>query len=170
IHPMSKSQVYGDFAQKHALDTQDLDALASLKRAHETFFTDDDGQAMPFYAAYSMGDLIMLDGQTHYHLEQYEKALDSFSQIVYLETLAIKIPASSERVRIEIINNATFAMLKQPKRDMEHVVKLWKAGVDGATALLSEQRFGEVQTAYDMMQAVWPGEKKIKDLKEQLKR
>lgn len=169
VHAMIRSTVYAGASEYEALHNQSHKALPDLQRAHDIFFTAS-AEEGPFYAEVDRSTFIKADGRAHYHMGQYEKALDSFDQIVDLETLSPKIPAQSERVRVEIITHATLAMLKQQQKDMELVIKLWQAGIEGATALLSEQRFGEVQNTYDMMEAVWPGEKKIKDLKELLRK
>jgi hypothetical protein len=49
---------------------------------------------------------------------------------------------------------------------MDLSLRLWKAGIQGAMNLRSEQRFGEALTAYDIMQALWPGDKRIKELRD----
>ena len=119
---------------------------------------------------YDLAHLLLADGLTHYHLGQYDEALASFAQVIDLETLTPKIPVPAERVRFEIINYQALASLKRPEKDMELSTKLWNAGLQGAKALHSEQRLNEALSAYDIMQALWPTEKRISDLRERLRR
>ena len=58
------------------------------------------------------------------------------------------------------------ASLRDPQKDMEHSIRLWKEGITGARSLKSEQRFSESVTAYDTMETIWPTEQRIKDLRE----
>ncbi|MBA2677051.1 MAG: hypothetical protein H0U76_01420 [Ktedonobacteraceae bacterium] len=43
---------------------------------------------------------------------------------------------------------------------------LWDAAVDGTRHLQSEQRFSEVRQNYEIMDALWPGEKRIDERRE----
>jgi len=162
-----QSALYGGVAKYQARNGQDGEALHAIHSAREAYLassSDDSDTAIVDDFNYST--LIMEDGLTYYHLEQYEKALEIFGQAIDLKTLAAKVPASSERVRIEIINNETLASLKSPQKNMELSVKLWTAGIQGAIDLHSEQRFNEALTAYNIMQALWPGDKRIKELRD----
>jgi hypothetical protein len=115
---------------------------------------------------FNESNLILEDGLTCYHLEQYEKALQVFGNAIDFPTFKPLVPASSERVRLEIINNEILASLKRPKKDMELSINLWRAGIQGTVALRSEQRFQEAVMAYNIMQALWPGDTRIKEIRD----
>jgi len=168
VHSLIQSSIYGGVAKYQARNGLDEDALIAIHDAKDAFFTpmSSGDDAAGTVDDFNYSTLILEDGLTYYYLEQYEKALEVFAQAIDLTTLHPKVPASSVRVRIEIINNETLASLKSPKKDMELSIRLWKAGMQGAIALRSEQRFGEALTSYDIMQALWPGDKQIKELRD----
>jgi len=99
-----------------------------------------------------------------YSAGDYKQAEHIASQIIDIDNLTTS--KLSERRRIEIINTIAQSSLKDPQKDMEHSIRLWKEGITGARSLKSEQRFSESVTTYDTMEALWPGEQRIKDLRE----
>jgi transcriptional regulator with XRE-family HTH domain len=167
VHSFIQSTIYGGVAKYQARNGQDEEALLAIHDAKQAFFASTPGEDVSATVDdFNYSTLLLEDGLTYYHLEQYEKALEVFAKAVDPTTLTSKVPASSVRVRIEIINNETLASLKSPKKDMDLSLRLWKAGIQGAVNLRSEQRFGEALTAYDIMQALWPGDKRIKELRD----
>ncbi len=82
------------------------------------------------------------------------------------ETLAARSDvAQSERGRIETINVMTRALLQSKDRDMERIISVWTAGMQGAKALKDEMLYNEAMTNFEGMQIVWPGEKRITELR-----
>ncbi len=59
----------------------------------------------------------------------------------------------------------TLASLKAKKRDMDEVIYYWTATAEGTKALRSQGMLDEVHGLYDMMEVVWPDERRIKDLR-----
>lgn len=167
LSPLIQSAVYGAVAKYQAQNRQREEALAALHTAYETFPSEDDEDST--FVDFNRSTLILRDGLAHYYLGEYEAALDSFSQAIDPHTLDPKVPASSARVRIEIINYQTLASLKIPKREKELTLNLWMAGMKGALALRSEQRFNEALIAYEIMEALWP-DPDVKALRDVIKR
>lgn len=166
-----QSYIYSGVADNQGRHGQMDEALLALRRAHETFSASSSNDlSLNSMMPYDLAHLLLADGLTHYHLGQYDEALASFAQVIDLETLTPKIPVPAERVRFEIINYQALASLKRPEKDMELSTKLWNAGLQGAKALHSEQHLNEALSAYDIMQALWPTEKRISDLRERLRR
>jgi transcriptional regulator with XRE-family HTH domain/tetratricopeptide (TPR) repeat protein len=162
-----RSNVYIGVAKNQALNGRKDEALLALSQAHDTFaVASGEDMMISSLMDYDLAHHLLSDGLTHYRLRQYDEALDSFAKIIDPETLALKIPVLAERTRIEIINNQALASLKRANKDMELSIKLWIAGMQGAMALRSEQRFGEALSAYDMMEALWSGEKRIMELRD----
>src|SRR5579859_1970091 len=163
ISPLIQSSIYGGVAKYMAQNAQTDDVLSTLERAHTTF--SEDGE-LSWWVDSNKSNRILDGGLTYYHLGQYDDAFNILSQAVDPATLTNKLPASSERVRIETINYMTLTTLKNPQKDMELSIRLWTAGIQGASALQSEQRLNEAYTAYDIMEALWPHERRIKELRE----
>jgi transcriptional regulator with XRE-family HTH domain/tetratricopeptide (TPR) repeat protein len=167
VLPLIQSAVYGTVAKYQAQNRQQEEAFTALGVAHETFAVPaEDEERSGIDPDYNLSNLILRDGLTHYYLGHYDEALDSFAKAIDLETLDPKVSASSERVRIELINHQVLASLKSSKREKGHSIYLWKAGMQGAIALRSEQRFIEALTAYDIMEALWSDDKRITELRD----
>jgi hypothetical protein len=112
----------------------------------------------------------MLDeGRTYLFGGKVEKAYKTLSEIVASDTLQPKMPLFSQGVKAETINYLTLASLKLPQKDKERSVQLWQAGLNNAVALRSEQRFGEVLTAFDIMEALWANDRDIAELRQTIK-
>ncbi len=137
--------------------------ILSLRQAAESFFSGKEEESHFAYMDYTLADLVLNDGMVHYQHGDYDKALDSLSQLIDPEKLTLKIPLA-ERSRIEALNIMALSCLKHDKKDKELSLYFWNAGIQGAKALQSEQRFNEAIAAYDIMEAIWPHEKDIKGL------
>lgn len=164
LPPNLYSSVQSTLAIRQAMYGQRQQAITSLRFAHDQFFRASVDRAF-VYVDYERPSLILEDGMTYMHLGEYKTALDSLAQIVDPQTLSSKMPVA-ERVRVEALNNQSLALLKSPKKDMEQVINTWSAGIQEASKLQSTQRFNEAATIYEIMQAVWPGEKRIGELQD----
>ncbi len=111
--------------------------------------------------------LLLEAGWSYYYYGNQGKALEILQQRVDPETLAPKIP-QSEMGRVETINIMALSSLKTKNRDLQQTIHFWITGIEGAKALQNEQRFNEAQTAYELMEAVWPDEIRIKELRDLL--
>ncbi len=155
--------VYSTLALMQAKNGQN--GVASLRQAANAFFAPATDESRFVYMDYTTSDLVLNDGMVHYHQGDYAKALDSLSQLIDPETLALKMPLP-ERSRIEGLNMMTLASLKAKKKDMEHALHIWTEAINGAKTLQSEQRFSEALTGYEIMEALWSDEKRITDLRD----
>jgi len=117
------------------------------------------------YCDSSVPLLMLYTAMTLYQQGDYGEAKHQAEHIIDFETLIPKVPLS-ERRRIEIINVISEASLKSPQKDMDLSLHIWKEGIQGATQLQSEQRFHEAVMSYAIMEAIWPGEQRIKELRE----
>lgn len=165
--PEVHSYVFGVLAKYQALNRQQREALTSLQRAHAMFFTSPTDSNHPYYAYmdHDLANFLLDDGATHIFMGQYQNALETFARMIDPHNLSPRIPIA-ERIYVEVLNNQTLAMLKQPDKDMEQIIYSWRAGIQGARALQSKQRFAEACAAFDMMESVWSNERRIKNLRE----
>ncbi|SRR5579875_1160430 len=166
IPPLAQSYLYAGLAIYQASSGHKEEALLSLQKAHTTFFAQT--ETPPIWIDHSLGNLLLHDGGTHLHLGLYKEALDSFGQIEKRysrngQHLSCLIEATFEQVMAETSRD------DQP-RNMDRCIDLWQKGVNGARELQSQQRFAEAIQAYTAMRAAWPGEKRVKELREMLVR
>lgn len=163
VSPQLLAGVYSTLALMTAKNGRD--GKNYLRKAADSFFTPADADDRFVYMDYTRGDLVLNDGMTHYEQRDYRKALDSLGQLIDTETLRAKI-ALPERSRIEALNTIALAQLKTKDRDMESILHVWDTAIAGAKHLQSEQRFSEARTGYDIMEALWPDEKRIEERRE----
>ena len=124
------------------------------------------GNDMPFASIdYGKGDIMLNKGMVYFDQRAYGETIEVLSQLVDPETLQTKMPLSP-RSSIEAINIMSLALLKSENKDMEKTLHLWDAAANGARHLQSEQRFREVRQNYEIMDALWPGEKRITERRE----
>lgn len=117
------------------------------------------------YMGYTLSEMFVNYGVMQYFSGEYSKALDAFHKLIEPQQLATKVPLSG-RARVETLNFMALSSLKQKDKDMEQTVRFWTAAMQGAITLQSERRYTEALLTYDIMDAVWPDEKKIKELRE----
>jgi hypothetical protein len=94
-----------------------------------------------------------------------EQAMKWLAKRMDPETLAPRI-TQNERGRIETINILTLSMLKSKERDMEKIIHHWSAGIEGAKALRHEHAFNQAVANFEGMELIWPGEKRITELRD----
>ncbi len=117
------------------------------------------------YTGYTLSDMFVNYGIMQYFSGEHGKAQDAFYQLIDPQQLTTKLPLSG-RTRVETLNFMALSSLKQKDKDMEQTIRFWKAAMNGAVSLQSEQRYTEAHLTYEIMDAVWPNEKKIKELRE----
>ncbi|GCE15952.1 helix-turn-helix domain-containing protein [Tengunoibacter tsumagoiensis] len=154
---------YGGIAKFQAQTGQKEQALTAIEAAH-TCRT----KTGPVYNDHNQSTAYLDEGLTYYHLGWYEKAFNTYTQAISLNTLTPTAKVSSERIRVELLNNMTLTSLKLPqkRKDKELSIRLWKAGIQGSKLLQSEQRFQEAIRAYDIMEALWGDDADIIELQE----
>jgi transcriptional regulator with XRE-family HTH domain len=165
ISPWAQSFTYGTLAIMQG--KQGLDPVRSIHTAQELLMRLTDVSEVPQYLDFSPPQLTFWMALATYHKREYTSATNLFNQLVDLEhpSLINKQPLP-ERSTIEVLNNATFAELKNPQRDQEKALHLWTAAAQRSQALQSERRFSEVLAAYEFMELLWPDDKRIKELRD----
>ncbi len=161
------SYVYAGLATYRAYDGRKEDALQALKQAHETFVDRSTNEKVPIWVDHNIGNLLINDGETHMHLGLYKGAISSFEQIdtQYSQDETI---SSTGRINALVKQAMTEVDRDDQPRDMEQCIDCWSKGIEGAKVLQSNQHFNEAITAYAAMRAAWPGEHRVKKLKESI--
>jgi tetratricopeptide (TPR) repeat protein len=158
-----QSYVYGVLAKNQAMNRQDDAALQALQQAHKAFY----GPSSHTSIRHDEANFLTDDGVTHLFLAQPDAAIQTFARIIQPDNLAARIPLS-RRFYPEVVNNFTLALLKRPQRDMEQIIFCWQTGLQGAQSLRSEQRLKESIQLQTLMEAIWPGEKRIVELRDHI--
>ena len=160
-----RSSVYGTLAVMQAKNA--LDVTSTLPIAREAFFAppveNDNGSLS--HVDFSFAQLVRNDGLAYYYQGRYQDALIAYAQVIDSEKFTPKVE-TPQWIYTELVHLQTMATLKSPMRDMEQVMALWKADIQGAITLQSQQRFEEAYQAYEVMEGVWPNERRIMDLRD----
>jgi len=165
IPPSMRSSIYSTLAAIQAKNG--VSATSVLGLAQEAFFTPPaDGENL-VHVSFSYAKLIGNIGLTQYYRREYQEALDAFAKVIDPNDLSTKVTMPI-RTHVGLLNDQTLAALKSPTRDMEQVIASWKAALQGAITLQSQQRFEEACTVYEVMEGVWPGEPRIRELRDLL--
>jgi transcriptional regulator with XRE-family HTH domain len=93
----------------------------------------------------------------------FKQAIVWVGKRIDLETLAPCVP-QSKRGQIHAINILTTSLLQSQERDMGHIIRVWKAGMEGAHALRHEGRYQDAVTNFAIMRNLWRGEQAIRQL------
>jgi transcriptional regulator with XRE-family HTH domain len=151
--------IYSTLALMQAKSGKDADV--ALGRIQEI----DPGDEMHAFMQFTRSDLPREVGMIHYYRGDQARAMEALEQLIDPTTLAAKIP-EGKRGRIEIFNTMTRASLKTKDRDIEKTVHLWMAAMEETRSLQSEWGFSETLATYKLMEVIWPGEKRIIDLRD----
>jgi transcriptional regulator with XRE-family HTH domain len=170
LSALTCSSVHAVAAKYQALNGSKYkdDALKTMSQARDDFNTAGKYNDKSMYLDHSEDVLTLVDGMVHYYSGNPTAAYDVFSKVIDPDSLKPLIEFSSERLKIEAINDLTLASLKLPgpKKDKERSMKLWKAGLQGAIDLRSEQRLNEVVIAHHIMEALWEDDPEVMELRE----
>jgi transcriptional regulator with XRE-family HTH domain len=164
--PALASYIYRGLAYLQGHTGQKQEVLTLLGKAREAFFAQSSHEPPPIWATSfnNEGTLLLDDGRAHYYLGLYPEACTSFAKI---ETTQ----GATETARIEALITQVQAELRREggPRDMDRCIALWEQALQRATAIQSQQWFNSSITTHAAMSAVWPGEKRIHDLQDQIK-
>jgi transcriptional regulator with XRE-family HTH domain len=156
-----QSFVYVGLANYQAHCEQEQEALTSLRLAEDAFIASKDESSPPVWVDHNEANLLLMSGLTYYYLDNQEEAIKSLARIDALADTRETARAESliAQVMAEIGRN-------DKPRNMEFCIENWQKGVQGAVAIRSKSRLNEARTAYIAMRAAWPGEQRIKDLRD----
>jgi transcriptional regulator with XRE-family HTH domain len=158
LHPGVQGGTYSTLALMQAKNGESPDD--ALGKATEA----DPGTEIYAFMDFKRSNLLFETGLTYFCQGDQAKVMETLRKRVDPETLTATMP-QSERGHIETISIMALASLKMPQRDMERTIHFWTASITGAKTLQSEQIFAGALTAYEIMEFVWPNEKRITDLR-----
>lgn len=167
VPPFVVSFIYAGLANYQSQNGQKQEASRSLGQAYTTFFASSSGNSAPtwFPINHSQANLLLTSGLMHFYLGDFREACDSFMEIRKCEVMP-------RTTRVEAFIDQVLAELQREDapRDMDCCIDCWTQGIQEARALQSERWLSEAHAAYIAMRAAWPGEKRVKDLRDYLVR
>lgn len=104
---------------------------------------------------------------TYSYLNDQEKAVESFLKLIDVNDaqFAPNFPMH-ERTHLSLLSEVVISSLKRlpAKKDKDLTIRLWKAELQKAQRMQSITYIKEAQTAYQIMECVWPDDSEIRDL------
>lgn len=124
----------------------------------------DPGDNVYRFMDFTRSSMLLEAGWTYCYQDNQAKAMEVLEKRVDPETFTPRM-RQSEMGRIETISIMALSSLKTTKRDLDKTIHLWKASIEGSKTLQSEYSFNIALATYELMEVVWPGEKRIADLR-----
>ncbi|WP_376796386.1 helix-turn-helix transcriptional regulator [Thermogemmatispora sp.] len=147
-----------------AASGQKEEVQQSLKRAQEAFFSQ--SEPAPPWVTFRLGDLLLDEAYAFRDLGLSKDALKACDQIEeHYQRGAVTLLDRTEAQLLAVLIEASRD--DQPRR-LEWCLEKWQAGVAGAYQLQSQQWLAIAQQAYIALCAAFPGEKRLRELRELL--
>lgn len=163
VSPLIASYVYAGMANYEGHVGHKQEALRTLGRAHTAFWASAANSAPPIWIDHDQGNLLLHDGLAHYYLGLQKEAIDSFAQISALPARDRKETTHGESLIDQVL--AEIQREDQP-RDRDFCITLWTQGIEMAMQMRSEERYNEALAVFTAMRAAWPGDSRIKELRD----
>ncbi|MBA2392864.1 MAG: helix-turn-helix transcriptional regulator [Ktedonobacteraceae bacterium] len=164
LPPILCSGVYSTYAVMQAKNGGN--ATATFDQAGQYFANGEQAKPLKYiYMDYTKSALVLNDGMIHYFADEQSQAMTAFEKIINPSDLSARLVLPG-RTQVETLNFMAMSTLRRKDKDMEESLHYWKAAMQGAMTLQSEQRFNEAKLTYDIMDVVWSGDKRIKAMRE----
>ncbi|RAQ94315.1 helix-turn-helix transcriptional regulator [Thermogemmatispora tikiterensis] len=165
VPPIVYSSCYGRLAMNLAVVTgQKGEVQHALKLAHEMFLAQHG--MVPIWAAFSLGDLLLDDVYAYRDSGLPQAALEACQQIEQqYQNGEARLTSCIEAQLLAVLIEASRD--DQPRR-LDWCLDKWQAGLATARQLQSQQRLAEARQAYIALCAAFPGEKRLRALRDLL--
>ena len=125
----------------------------------------DPGDKIIDFMEFTRLDQVFEAALTHIYRGDSTKAISTLSLLIDPDTLERKVPRT-QTGQIDDYNSMALALLNSKNRNMDKVIALWTNSITITKAVQSEWGYEDVLSLYNLMQAAWPAEKRIKDLRD----
>ncbi|RAQ94204.1 helix-turn-helix transcriptional regulator [Thermogemmatispora tikiterensis] len=170
VSPIIYSRCYSRLAADLAAATgQQAEVQRTLKQAQEAFFAQ--MEPAPLWVNFGLSDLLLNEAYAYRDLGLSRAALEACEQIEqqYQQSgsggTLVSLDDVPEAQLLAVLIEASRA--DQPRR-LDWCLEKWQAGVARAQQLQSQQRLAEAQQAYVALCAAFPGEPRLRELRDLL--
>lgn len=158
---------YIGYAKFQALNGLKQDAYTAIGNANDM-----QGHVTgPADSMFNPVNLIRQSAIAHSYLHEQPKAVATFLEAVDINDEQVKpVIDMSDRLHVSLLSEVLYSTLKLPptKKDKDLSVKLWKASLNKALLLRSATYFSEATNNLNTMEAIWPDDAEIGDLRDLL--
>lgn len=128
----------------------------------------DPGTEVHAYMDFTRASMLLEAGWVYCAQDRHAKTMEVLEQRVDPQTFLPRASGVSEIGRVETMNLMALSSLKARDRDLEHTIHFWQAAVQGAKVLHSDVLFALARTTYEHLAVVWPGEARVRELRDHL--
>lgn len=151
-------------AKLQALNGLKQDAYTSIGVAQEVFAKDASDLPGLYF---NQVNLIRQESITYSYLNEQEKAMETFLKLIDEndEEFAPKFSMHG-RTHLSLLSEVVISSLRRStiKKDKDLTLLLWKTEVQKARLIKSVTYLQEAQTAYQIMECVWPDDPEVRNL------
>jgi tetratricopeptide (TPR) repeat protein len=159
-----QSWVFIGQAKLQGLNGLKQEAYTSIGDA-QTAFARNDTDLPGLY--FNQVNLMRQEAITYSYLNEQERAIDTFLKLIEVNDaqFAPRFPMPG-RTHLSLLSEVVISSLRRPaaKKDKDLTIQLWKAELQMAQRMRSVTYIREAQTAYQIMECVWPDDTEIHDL------
>jgi transcriptional regulator with XRE-family HTH domain len=162
LPPCIRGSVYSALALAQARNR--LPSDRALAMAMER----DPGSEVHAYMDFTRTSMLLEAGWVYCAQDHYARAMEILERRVDPQTFLPRMAGVSEIGRVETLNLMAFSASHAQDRDLEHTLHFWQAAAKGAKTLRSDTLFAQARTTYEHLAAVWPGEPRVRNLRDHL--
>lgn len=162
LPPCIRGGIYSTLATMQARNGRPSDQALAKAMEH------DPGMEVYAYLDFTRASMFLEAGYTCCYQDNQARAMELLQQRVDPETFVPRMPGVTEVGRVETLHLLALSSLKAPQRDLERIIHFWQAAVEGAKTLHSEYFFALASATYEHLTLVWPGERRVLNLREHL--
>jgi transcriptional regulator with XRE-family HTH domain len=159
-----QSWVFIGQAKLQALNGLKQEAYTSISEA-QTAFARNDTDLPGLY--FNLVNLVRQEAITYSYLNEQERAIETFLKLIEVNDaqFAPRFPMPG-RTHLSLLSEVVISSLRRSaaKKDKDLTIQLWKAELQMAQRMHSVTYIREAQTAYQIMECVWPDDAEIHDL------
>ncbi len=159
-----QSWVFIGQAKLQALNGLKQEASVSIGEA-QTAFARNDNDLPGLY--FNQVNLLRQEAITYSYLNEQEKAIEAFLKLIDVNDaqFAPTFPMHG-RTHLSLLSEVVISSLRRStaKKDRDLTILLWKAELQMAQRMRSVTYIQEAQTAYQIMECVWPDDSEVHDL------
>ncbi len=172
LHLRKLCTLYGKTAQELGFARQEPEpdeAVVDVQTIDKTEHNEAEECALTIFRQHNLISRLMRllwnwpSGDARYHLGMSQQALACFVKIDQL-------PIAHETNRVASLLHQVMAEVNRGDKthDLDFCLERWQRGIQGAIAMRSEQTLTEAIHAYTALCIAWPGEKRVKQLRESI--
>lgn len=162
VPPGLRGGVYSTLAVAQARNGLAPDDALAMSMQH------DPGAEVQAYLDFTRATMFLNAGWVYYARGDHAQTMQMLEKCLDPETCAPRLPEVTTVGQVETIHLMALSSLQARDRDLERTIHFWQAAAEGATRVCSAYHFALASTIYEHMTVIWPGEARVRALRDHL--